>query len=61
MARVAELRDFRAHRAAEIQAADNELKDLEDELKNTVADLLDYDPTERRNEVLRRKGLLPRE
>lgn len=59
MARVAELKDFRAHRAAELQAADAELQDLENELRNTVPDLLDFDASARRNEVLRQSGLLP--
>ena len=59
MARYAELKEIRASSAATVAACENELKDLEDELRNTPADVLDMDAVARKNDALRRAGLLP--
>ncbi len=58
MARYGELKELHATSAATVAACENEMKDLEDELKNTPADVLDMDAVARKNDALRRAGLL---
>lgn len=59
MARYGELKELHATSAATIAACETEMKELENELKKTPADVLDLDPSEKRNDALRRAGLLP--
>lgn len=59
MAKYGELKELRASSAATVTACDSEMKDLEDELRNTPADVLDLDSISRKNDALRRAGLLP--
>lgn len=59
MAKYGELKELRASSAATVAACDSEMKDLEDELRNTPADVLDLDSISRKNDALRRAGLLP--
>ena len=59
MSRYAELKEIRATSAATVAACETEMNELEDELRNTPADVLDYDTVSRKNEALRRAGLLP--
>lgn len=58
MQRYAELKEIHAKNAAELQAAESEMTELENELKDTPADVLDLDDIARKNEALRRAGLL---
>jgi len=59
MQRYAELKEIRSKRAAELQAAESEMTELENELKDTPDDVLDLDAVSRKNESLRRAGLIP--
>ncbi len=59
MSRYAELKELRASSAATVAACENEMKELEGELRNTPADVLDLDTISRKNDSLRRAGLLP--
>lgn len=61
MARYAELKEVRASSAATVAACETEMQELEDELRNTPADVLDLDSISRKNDALRRAGLLPKE
>lgn len=61
MQRVGELQDIRANASATLSAVEAELNELQDELKNTASDMLDYDASRRKNDFLRRSGLLPKE
>ena len=60
MARYAELKEVRASSATTVAACETEMQELEDELRNTPADVLDLDAVSRKNDALRRAGLLPK-
>ncbi len=61
MSRYGELKELHATSAATVAAYETEMQELEDELRNTPADVLDLDAVSRKNDALRRAGLLPKE
>lgn len=61
MSRYGELKELHATSAAIVAACETEMQKLEDELRNTPADVLDLDAVTRKNDALRRAGLLPKE
>ena len=61
MSRYGELKELHATSAATVAACETEMQKLEDELRNTPADVLDLDAVTRKNDALRRAGLLPKE
>ena len=61
MSRYGELKELHATSASTVAACETEMQELEDELRNTPADVLDLDAVTRKNDALRRAGLLPKE
>ena len=57
--RYAELQELRDRHTAALASAEAEMAELENELKETPADVLDIDTVSRKNAALRRAGLLP--
>lgn len=55
------MKELHATSAATVAAYETEMQELEDELRNTPADVLDLDSISRKNDALRRAGLLPKE
>lgn len=59
MTRYGELKELHATSAATVAACETEMQELEVELRSTPADVLDLDAIARKNDALRRAGLLP--